>query len=100
MNIRIKRLSVNNNDVDIKILDTAREERIPSISKMQNKDKDGILIRFALNDRKTFKSISYWIKQFFENKGKNSNVSLVIFGKKFDDKNNIVVKEEEEIDKI
>ena len=90
MDVRIKRLSVNNNDVDIKILDTDREERSPSISKMQNKDKDGILIGFALNDRKTFKSISYMIEQFFENKGKNFDVSLVIFGNKFYDKNKII----------
>ena len=95
MDIRIKRLSVNNNDVDIRITDTAGEERFRSISKMQYKDADGILIGFALNDKKTFESISYWIEQIFENKGKNSDVSMVIFGNKCDDKNNIVVNEED-----
>ena len=95
MDIRIKRLSVNNNDVDIRITDTAGQERFRSISKMQYKDADGILIGFALNDKKTFESISYWIEQIFENKGKDSDVSLVIFGNKCDDKNNIVVNKED-----
>ena len=99
MDIRIKRLTINNNNIDIHITDTAGQERFRSISKMSYKRSDGILVGFALNDSKTFESISYWIEQIYENKGKNSDVSVVLFGNKCDDKKNIVVKEEE-INKI
>ena len=99
MDIRIKRLTINDNNIDIHVTDTAGQERFRSISKMSYKRSDGILVGFALNDQKTFESISYWIEQIYENKGKNSDVSVVLFGNKCDDKENIVVKEEE-INKI
>ena len=99
MDIRIKRLTINDNNIDIHVTDTAGQERFRSISKMSYKRSDGILVGFALNDEKTFESISYWIEQIYENKGKNSDVSVVLFGNKCDDKENIVVKEEE-INKI
>jgi small GTP-binding protein len=99
MDIRIKRLTINNNNIDIHVTDTAGQERFRSISKMSYKRSDGILVGFALNDEKTFESISYWIEQIYENKGKNSDVSVVLFGNKCDDKEHIVVKEEE-INKI
>ena len=99
MDIRIKRLTINNNNIDIHVTDTAGQERFRSISKMSYKRSDGILVGFALNDEKTFESISYWIEQIYENKGKNSDVSVVLFGNKCDDKEHIVVKEEK-INKI
>ena len=95
MDIRIKRLTINDNNIDIHVTDTAGQERFRSISKMSYKRSDGILVGFALNDQKTFESISYWIEQIYENKGKNSDVSVVLFGNKCDDKENIVVKKEE-----
>ena len=99
MDIRIKRLTINDNNIDIHVTDTAGQERFRSISKMSYKRSDGILVGFALNDEKTFESVSYWIDQIYENKGKNSDVSVVLFGNKCDDKEHIVVKEEE-INKI
>ena len=65
---------------------------------MSYKGADGILIGFALNDEKTLESVNYWIEQIYENKGKDSNVSLVLFGNKCDDKGHLIP--EEEIQKI
>ena len=95
MDIRVKRLVINNTNVDIYITDTAGEERFRSISKMSYKSADGILIGFALNDKKTFESVSYWVEQIYENKSKNPDVGLILFGNKCDDKDNITVKEED-----
>jgi len=95
MDIRTKRLKINDKDIDIFISDTAGQERFHSISKMSYNGADGILIGFALNDPKTLKSINYWIDQIYKNKGKDSNVSLVLFGNKCDDKNNIKIKEDD-----
>ena len=99
MDVRIKKLSINNIKFDIYITDTAGQERFRSISKMSYKGADGILIGFALNDEKTIQSVNYWVEQIYENKGKNSNVALVLFGNKCDDEENICI-EEEQINKV
>jgi len=95
MDIRIKRLQINNTNVNIHITDTAGQERFRSISKMQYNRTHGILIGFALNDRKTFESVTYWVEQIYTNRGNNSEIGLVLFGNKCDDKDNIEVTEEE-----
>ena len=95
MDIRIKRLQINNNNLNIHITDTAGQERFRSISKMQYNRTHGILIGFALNDRKTFESITYWVEQIYTNRGNNSEIGLVLFGNKCDDKENIEVTDEE-----
>ena len=95
MDIRIKRLKINNNNINIHITDTAGQERFRSISRMQYNRTNGILIGFALNDRKTFESISYWVEQIFTNRGNSSEIGLVLFGNKCDDKDNIEVTKEE-----
>jgi len=98
VDIRIKRLIVNDKNLDIYITDTAGEERFRCISKMSYKGANGILVGFALNDEKTLESVNYWIEQIYENKGKDSNVSLVLFGNKCDDKEHLIP--EEEVQKI
>lgn len=95
MDIRVKKLTINNNNLDIKITDTAGQERFRSISRLHYKGADGILIGFALNDKKTFESISYWIEQIKENKGKNNDISLIFFGNKCDDIEHIEVNKDE-----
>ena len=44
MDIRIKKLEINNYDVNVTINDTAGQERFRSITKMVYKGADGILI--------------------------------------------------------
>ena len=95
MDIRIKRLQINNKNLNVHITDTAGQERFRSISKMQYNRTHGILIGFALNDRKTFESITYWVEQIYANRGNNSEIGLVLFGNKCDDKDNIEVTEQE-----
>ena len=95
MDKRFKRLEVNNKDVDIFITDTAGEERFRSLTKMFYKGADGIFVGFSLLDPKTLESINYWIQQINENCSKEYPISLVLFGNKCDDKENIKVKKEE-----
>jgi len=96
---RLKRLEVNNTDVDIFITDTAGQERFRSITKQFYKGADGIIVGFSLTDSKTLQSISYWISEINQNCSKDFPISLVLFGNKCDDKDNIEVKPEE-IDEI
>ena len=99
MDKRFKRLEVNNKDVDIFITDTAGQERYRSLTKMFYKGADGILIGFSLTEPSSLESVNYWIEQINENCSKERPISLVLFGNKCDDKENIKVKEEE-INKI
>ena len=95
MDKRFKRLEINNTDVDVFITDTAGEERFRSLTKMFYKGADGIFVGFSLLDPKTLESINYWIQQINENCSKEYPISLVLFGNKCDDKENIKVKQEE-----
>ena len=95
MDKRFKRLEINNTDVDVFITDTAGEERFRSLTKMFYKGADGIFIGFSILEPKTLKSIKYWIEQINENCSKEYPISLVLFGNKCDDKENIQVKQED-----
>ena len=95
MDKRFKRLEINNTDVDVFITDTAGEERFRSLTKMFYKGADGIFVGFSLLEPKTLTSINYWIEQINENCSKEYPISLVLFGNKCDDKENIQVKQED-----
>ena len=95
MDKRFKRLEVNNTDVDVFITDTAGEERFRSLTKMFYKGADGIFVGFSLVEPQTLESIDYWISQINDNCSKDYPISLVLFGNKCDDKENIKVKKED-----
>ena len=99
MDIRQKRLDINNIDVFLTINDTAGQERFRSLTKMVYKNTDGILVGFDLTKPKTLEQVEFWINQIESNKTKDSSVSLVLFGNKCDMKEKIQVKEED-IEKI
>jgi small GTP-binding protein len=99
MDIRQKRLDINNIDVFLTINDTAGQERFRSLTKMVYKNTDGILVGFDLTKPKTLEQVEFWINQIESNKTKDSSVSLVLFGNKCDMKEEIQVKEED-IEKI
>ncbi len=94
MDKRVKRLEINKTDVDISITDTAGQERFRSLTKMFYKGADGILVGFSLTEAKTLESVNYWINEINQNCSKEYPISLVLFGNKCDDKENIEVKQE------
>ena len=93
MDIRIKKLEINNYDVNVTINDTAGQERFRSITKMVYKGADGILVGFDLTDIDSFNQVNYWIDQIEANKSKDYPISLILFGNKCDIKENIAVKD-------
>ena len=95
MDIRQKRLDINNIDVFLTINDTAGQERFRSLTKMVYKNTDGILVGFDLTKPKTLEQVEFWINQIESNKTKDSSISLVLFGNKCDMKEEIQVKEED-----
>jgi small GTP-binding protein len=99
MDRKFKRLEVNDRDVDISITDTAGQERFRSISRSYYKGADGILIGFSLTNPESLENVSFWIGQIDQNLDKDNAISLVLFGNKCDDKDNIKVTSED-IDEI
>ena len=95
MDIRLKRLEINNCDVGVTIIDTAGQERFRSLTKMVYKGADGILIGFDLTDRYTFEQVNYWLDQIEANKSKDYPTSLVLVGNKYDRKEDIIVKDDD-----
>jgi len=95
MDIRSKRLDINNIDVTLTINDTAGQERFRSLTKMVYKNTDGILVGFDLTKPKTLEQVEFWINQIESNKTKDSPLSLVLFGNKCDKTDEIKVKEED-----
>ena len=99
MDIRMKRLDINNIDVTLTISDTAGQERFRSLAKMVYKGADGVLVGFDLTKPNTLQQVSYWIDQIESNKTKDYPLSLVLFGNKCDKKEEIQVKAED-IEKV
>ena len=95
MDIRMKRLEINNNDVNISITDTPGQERFKPVIKMYYKGADGFLIIFNLTRKKTFEEINYHIEQVEMNKSKEYPTNWILVGTCCDDKENIEVKEED-----
>ena len=62
VDVRKKRLEINNHDIDIAINDTAGQERFRSITKMFYKGADGILVGFDLTEPNTLEQVNFWIE--------------------------------------
>ena len=80
-------------DYKIKIFDTAGQERYRSISTNTIQISDGFIIVYAVNDRKSFEHIDYWIK-VIEDKCNIRNKILMLVGNKIDLDNRDVTNEE------
>ena len=77
----------------IKIFDTAGQERYRSISTNTIQISDGFIIVYAVNDRKSFELIDFWINVIGE-KCNIKNKILVLVGNKIDVENREVTNEE------
>ena len=69
----IKKIEISDNEkkktISLKIWDTAGQERFRSVATQYIKSCDGLLIVYAINDRKSFEKIDDWLKEVEENKG-------------------------------
>ena len=70
-------------EIKVKIWDTAGQEKFKSISTQYIKNCDGILLIYAINNKKTFENIENWLNEI-ENKKKKNKIPLVLIGNKID----------------
>ena len=82
MDFKIKTIPVDDVKLKMQIWDTAGQERFKTITETYYKGAAGVVLVYAVNDRKTFNSLENWIKQIIESQP--DSISKVIVGNKSD----------------
>ena len=83
IDIKDKTIERNNKKIQLKIFDTAGQERYQSISKNYFKSADGILLLYDISKKETFEKIKKWIENI-EEAVDLSGIGLVVVGNKSD----------------
>ena len=69
--------------VQLKLIDTAGQEKYKSLAKTYYKNTEGVLFVFSFDDKKSFDNLTNWIDEFKENNG-NENIPTLLIGNKSD----------------
>lgn len=84
INFTYKEVDIGNNTkINMKIIDTAGQEKYQSLAKSYFKNADGVLFVFALDNLNSFNNISEWIIKFDENNEKEG-IPRYLIGNKCD----------------
>ena len=83
---------VYNEEISIKLADTAGQERYRSIAKNFIKNADGILLMFDVTNVESFNSVDYWVKSIKEN---NQSHIIILVGNKIDSTENRLITKSE-----
>jgi small GTP-binding protein len=80
---RMKVIMCKENQVKLKIFDTAGQEKFRNITKQFYKNADGIMLVYDVTSRDSFENIGYWMRQIqmFTQK---ENISTILIGNKSD----------------
>ena len=71
----------NGTKVQLKLIDTAGQEKYKGMTKSYYKNAEGVLFVFAFNDKKSFENIGEWMKTFKDNNSKEGIPSYLIGNK-------------------
>lgn len=80
---KVKRIQMDNYKINLKIWDSAGQERFQSITKNYYKGADAVVFVFDITDRDSFTNLKKWIKQA-EDHVTNKNYKKIIVGNKDD----------------
>ena len=84
---------VYNEEISIKLADTAGQERYRSLTKNFIKNVDGILLMFDVTNVESFNSVDYWVNSIKEN---NQNHIIILVGNKIDSTEKRLITKSEE----
>ena len=62
IDFKIKTVAVEDKKIKMQIWDTAGQERFKTITQTYYKGATGIILTYAVNDRKSFQNIESWMK--------------------------------------
>ncbi|MCL4168763.1 UNVERIFIED_CONTAM: hypothetical protein GTU68_021489 [Idotea baltica] len=82
VDFKIKTINIDGVKIRMQIWDTAGQERFKTITETYYKGAAGVVLVYAVNDRKTFNSLENWIKQI--NESQPENICKIIVGNKSD----------------
>jgi small GTP-binding protein len=90
MDLKRKKIQIDNEDVKVLIYDTAGHERFRSIAKTQYRGSQGVIIIYDVTEKKSFDKIINWVDSIKENSD-TQNVEILLVGNKIDMVNERVV---------
>ena len=70
--------------INLKLFDTAGQEKYRSVSKSYFRNADGVLFVYAVNDLESFEDIKEWINLFMENHNGKKDIPLYLIENKND----------------
>lgn len=76
-NFMLKNLELDGKTIKLSIWDTAGQEKFRRVVESYYKGGKGVLICFAINDRRSFEALEYWYSSTKKNLGDNAKYVLV-----------------------
>ena len=83
IDFKTKTLNINNQEIKLKIWDTAGEERFRNITTQYYKGADGIVLVYDVTDEASYEKIRDWMEQILSNT-QQEEIGLVLLGNKCD----------------
>ena len=83
IDFKTKTLTINNQEIKLKIWDTAGQERFRNITTQYYKGADGIVLVYDVTDEASFDKIKDWMDQILSNTNKDE-ICLILLGNKCD----------------
>ena len=81
---KLKIIPVNNKRLKLEIWDTAGQEQFRSFATTVLKQAHGAILCYAVNDRKSFMNVEYWMELIKQSSSKNTPIVLVATKKDID----------------
>ncbi|KAM0672529.1 Rab GTPase [Ordospora colligata] len=93
VDFKVKTVVVDDEKVKLQIWDTAGQERFRAIISNYYRGANGIIIVFDMGSKESFENLGDWIREVKKNT--TGNVEIIVLGNKVDDKERIVITEDE-----
>ena len=93
LNFKAKTININNQEIKLKIYETAGQEKCRKISKQYYKDADGIVLVYDVTKENTFDKIKEWAEQILPD-SKEDKIGLILLGNKCDMEERMVSEEQ------
>ena len=85
INFSFKQMKLKNGKtLNLKLIDTAGQEKYKALAKSYFKNVDAALFVFAINDKESFDNIKNWINSFNENHNGKEGIPMYLVGNKVD----------------
>ena len=92
VDFKVKRISLLNKNILVKIWDSAGQERFKTVTRQYYKNAEGVMLIYDVTSEKSFSMIEEWFTSIIENKRKGAQVILI--GNKTDSVNRVISEEQ------